>query len=1331
MRNETNSPAVTLSTICAVAAAACILSSQCRADDWPTFMHDNARTAVSNEPLRPPLTLGWVFTPSFPPAPGWPLPVNGYGARKNKPNVSYDDAPRVVAVGDTCFFCSSGEHTVYALDAASGRIKWRHFTDGAPRLAPVYWERRLIVAADDGVLRCLDARDGRLLWSFAAAPAGDLVLGHGRFSSLWPIRAGGIVEDGIVYATAGLFPYNRLYFYAIDAEDGTVRWCRQIDEGGRCSHVPQGHILAAGESLFTTSRTTPARWTKEGNRIDFNTPFPQVRNSHEYRFYNGGTYAQVLDDRHIVYGRACLLAYDPDGELKDKYGRVKKGKLLFNWFNARRALFHGDMAYLATDTHLLAVRKDLLPDIAAKECREFEETYKSLRVANRLDVMERHERIVRELGDSAPEAKALRNGPLRWSRERWDKWPAASRAIHERIRQRTAWMTEHHATEALIMAGDVLFTGGEDRVCAVDAATGRQLWSASTDSRVRGLAVAAGRLYVSTVDGRVRCYARGAKTGGPTHVSSVTDDGGSVPAAGQGRDILKQTSGNRGHCLILGGANANLAMSIAQASEFRIELLTTEAGHVDSLRRRVAAHGLHGNRICVRHQSSAESLPYPPYVFNLVVDEAALAGAPPSVTAAEAFRVTKPCGGIAFIKATADELRALEQQGATWRRHGEMARITRGPIPGSRDWTHNYATPANTYSSEDPHVKGPFGVLWYGEPGPRKRIERHAAAPLPLVVNGTFFTIGYDLVIAYDAYNGVPYWERKIPGATREGLPIGTSNLAADSNSLFVVVAGRECLRLDARTGKTLETYPVPSREASKIDAWAWIALDGGRLYGSRAEYDPIRRRAHRQNSEAVFALAVDSSRPIWSYDGRGIDHDGIAIDDGRLFLIDRALSPEEREKAASLIPRDTSVPDRDPVGRDGKAIAPDLRALVALDAATGKTLWRTPLDVTDITLDDTVVHHARVGVACMVKDGIVVVHGTGSLGHPHKEFLAGEFARRAMYAFGAADGSFRWGGRKGYRKRPIIVGDHVYAEPFAWHLRTGNLKTVPNPLSGKPQPLDIHRGYIGCSHLLASGSALFGNRNGIACYNLDGRTGFIPFDGVSLACGLCAVPANGVFVAPEGRSGCTCAAPIHTSLALYPKPDGDAWGDGVTGGRAEVASLPVKHVAVNLGAPGYREHAEGRLWIPYPAKVDTGALGKWLPTYQHDRRMCYRLIELKDTIAGTDMPWVFSSGYAHTKPLVFRLLDDGAPAATYTVRLYFAEPEELARGQRVFSVRLQGQTALQDLDVVAAAGGPRRALIRELRKVTVERDLRIELVPSAAAAVKTPVLCGFEALHE
>jgi len=581
---------------------------------------------------------------------------------------------------------------------------------------------------------------------------------------------------------------------------------------------------------------------------------------------------------------------------------------------------------------------------------------------------------------------------------------------------------------------------------------------------------------------------------------------------------------------------------------------------------------------------------------------------------------------------------------------------------------------------------------------------------------------GEDSVHDLDVDRGELLWSS--PTASR------VRGLALANGRLYVsTVDGKECLRLAARTGEKVQTY-VPPADNDQPAGWAWIARDDNLLYGSRAEWDAARRRPHAQRSEAVFALSVASGKPVWIYHGQGIDHNGIAISDGRVFLLDRRLTTAEREEAMAATVEDLSVSDRPAVDRRGKPIPPDLRKLVALDAASGTVLWQKPLNVTDVTLDDVVVL-GKSGVACMARDGAVVVHGVGSLGHPHREFLRGEFARRALYAFDAASGRYLWGGRKGYRKRPVIVGDDVYAEPFAWHLKTGRDKTVANPLSGRPQRLDFHRGYIGCGHLVSSGAAVFGAKGGIACWNLDDPGGFAPFSGMALACGLCATPAGGIFVIPEGRSGCTCDTPIYTSIALYPDRQRGGWGLGFTGGRAEAVSLPVKHLAVNLGAPGFRRDRQGNLWIPYPARVDAGILGDWLPTYQHDPSMCYQLPEWHTKIAGTDAPWIYTSGYARDKPLRFRMLEEGDPPARYTVTLFFAEPDEIQPGERLFHVYVQGKRMLEEFDVVRVAGSPRQAVTRRLEGVAADADLEIRLEPSTRTPDKPPILCGFQAVRE
>lgn len=1299
--------------------------------DWPTYAHDNRRSAVTLETLVPPLQLQWQHVSPAPPAPGWSLPVNGYGAIKTKSNVSFDDSHAAIAVGDTVYFSSSAENRVLAVEAATGTVRWTHFTDAAPRLAPTYWKGKVYFGADDGKVRCLDARSGEVIWTFNAAPADEQMLGYGRFQSVWPIRAGVMIENGVAYFTAGLFPSEGAYLFAADPETGRVRWRQNVAKPGRpdfASLAPQGYPLAHEGALYLTSRISPTRFSlADGSHLPFSTPFPVVPRSHEYRFYNGGDYAQIWNGGQIVFGRACLLGYDPEATWTNRYRRVEQGKLVFNWFNARQTVQTGATAWFATDDHLIAVDRSRLPELSRTECLEFEKLYKQYRVADRIDTMRKYERIIDRDGKDHPLAVRLRQTKLRYSEGSWKQWQQKSPALFEKFARKCRWMLPLQATESLVLGGTVLYAGGDESVHAIDAMSGKLLWTENTGSRVRGLAIANGRLIVSTVDGNVRCYAKASPPTGLTAKKAGTER---TPFAedkrmAEARRLADTISGlhelQHGHALILGG-DGRLAHELVERTGLTIQLWVAEDASLEAIRRQLATTGKHGHRINNR-QGDAEKLPYAPYLFNLVVDRTRTTS---SERVSELFRVTRPLGGITFCTGpNGAALSAVRQSGAKFSSTNGWTVIRRGALPGARDWTHNYASPANTYSSEDMRVKGPFGILWYGEPGPRQRIDRHATAPMPLVANGILFTIGYDRVMAYDVYNGTKYWERVIPGATRQKLPLATSNIAADDSGLFIVVENGECLHLNATDGRTLRRFYPPPRDDDSKACWGWIAREGRWLFGTRALADS-RGRPDPKHSDEVFVIDVATGKPGWRHRLGKVEHDGIAIGDGTLYLLDQKLTEEEKQAAAKTVPpADESVPSRKPIDRRGRPIEPDLRKLVAIDIATGNPRWEVPFDASDITLDDHAVLEGRTGVASMVKDGMVVVHGTGSLGHPHRQFLSGEFARRALYVFSAKDGRFRWGGRKGYRKRPIIAGDHIYAEPFAWHLQTGKLKTISNPLSGEQQPFDFHRGYIGCSHLLASGATLFGNKDGIGYCNLDSREGFSSFKGLSLACGLNAAPANGVFVAPEGRSGCTCSASaIHTSVTLYPRTFTRDWAGGVAGGMAPVRSLPVRHAYINLGAPGYREDPDGRLWIPYPAPREDGFVGNWIPRYRHTKSMFYQFSPDVVQVDKHRLPWLFTSGYRDSKPLSFKLQEKDAPEANYKITLHFADlAADSGPGRRVFDVLLQNQTVLSDFDVYREAGASRRAVTKVFRNVRVAETLTIALRPAKSSPSSWPVL--------
>ncbi|MCX8154967.1 MAG: PQQ-binding-like beta-propeller repeat protein [Verrucomicrobiae bacterium] len=83
-----------------------------------------------------------------------------------------------------------------------------------------------------------------------------------------------------------------------------------------------------------------------------------------------------------------------------------------------------------------------------------------------------------------------------------------------------------------------------------------------------------------------------------------------------------------------------------------------------------------------------------------------------------------------------------------------------------------------------------------------------------------------------------------------------------------------------------------------------------------------------------------------------------------------------------------------------------------------------------------------------------------------------------------------------------------------------------------------------------------------------------------------------------------------------------------------------------------------------------------------------------------------------------------------YTVRLYFSEPDEIAVGQRVFDIEIQGQKVLEKLDLIQETGEPFRGVVKEFKGISVTKDLAIHLRPAPGSPLK-PVLSGVELLQE
>ena len=133
--------------------------------EWPQYRADAARSGYTPEALPARPALRWVRRARHAPRRAW------VGRSLARSRMRFDWAYSVVAAAGQCFFGSSADDKVYALDAATGREKWSFFTGGPVRLAPAVWGGRVYAVSDDGYLYCLSAADGTVLWKLRAGPS--------------------------------------------------------------------------------------------------------------------------------------------------------------------------------------------------------------------------------------------------------------------------------------------------------------------------------------------------------------------------------------------------------------------------------------------------------------------------------------------------------------------------------------------------------------------------------------------------------------------------------------------------------------------------------------------------------------------------------------------------------------------------------------------------------------------------------------------------------------------------------------------------------------------------------------------------------------------------------------------------------------------------------------------------------------------------------------------------------------------------------------------------------------------------------------------------------
>lgn len=1299
-----------------VAAGLLLITLHSGAEDWPTYLRDNSRVGASGESLSFPLSKTWTNSAPEKPEQAWPGPDEREFERKIlRRRNTFDDAFHVAVVGQRVFFGSSVDHQIRCVDLATGTQVWTFFTEGAVRLAPTVYDDKVYAGSDDGYVYCLTADTGELVWKLRPGPSEERILGRQQMVSRWPVRTGVTIQEdadhgAVAYFGAGVFPHENIYLIAARAGDGEELW--KIDnlsqtEAGRNDLSPQGYMLTTDEILVVPSgRSLPAVFDRSTGEL-------LHKKRHSWRSSAGGvvggTQALLADDQIYCWGAHHIMAMDQTA-----------GNVGFGWFDGHQMAIADDAAYVANGTEIAKLDR---PAYAANSA-----------VVHGLE-MEIYN-MNRELrsGKNTDELKA--------------KIKEAQAKIDGLADVGFVWKTNSPLESRMIVSGQHLLVGGDNEVSAFDIKSGEPTWSAPVSGEASGLAVANGNLIVSTTTGDVICFSNSEAAEVPANKVAELDpypndkETDTYRKAAEG--ILEASGVKRGFCLVVGAGEGRLAYELAKRTDLEIYGIEEDPAKVRSAREKLSDAGYYGSRVTI-HQGSPSEIPWANYFANLVVSDTLVQTGelPEGVDADQVARCVKPVGGLVCLgKENADRLSELNLgDQSTTRTAGEWALLERGPLPGAGSWSHQYGEAGNTACSYDYRVKGGLGVLWYGDPGESDMVNRHDGAVAPLAINGRLIAQGESRIMAYDAYNGLFLWERDNPDSVRTGVfqNQNPGNLVASDDSLFFMEK-EVCVELDAGTGEEIARHLLPEKARGDNHEWGYVSYQDGLLYGTatvRKELESKYRRRGRttdDSTDGIFAIDVKSGKHLWHYEGGTIEHQTIAVGDGRIYFIDSSITGEERldilrqdkSKFENLSPEEVKA-------AEARLKEQDLRLAVAIDSKTGEKNWEEAVDVTDCS---------EIGIGggkltLLFRNNVLVLCGANANGHYWKQFMAGEFATRRLVALSGSDGSKMWARDGNYRHRPIIVDDEIIAEPWSYDLYTGNQKMRDNPLTGKEEPWSMMRNGHHCGMLVGTPNLLAFRSGYTGFYDLEEDIGTKHFAGHRTGCWINAIPANGLISIPESSAGCVCLFSISSTIVMEPRAERKDWAMFSSTG----AHTPVEHLSMNLGAPGDRRDSNGTAWLAFPRPRPERETSLDLALSFEDSFVpggdFVSLNEdaLNIDLAGTaeEVPaWVYSSWGNGLTSASIPLLGEGDAPAKYTIRLHMAAPElaEHEPADRVFRIKIQGKTVGDEIQISADNHSP---MVREFKGIEVKDVLKIEQLGSGESSSpnQMAVLNGVEIIRE
>ena len=1222
--------------------------------DWPMWRYDHSRSGYTQLTLPGKPSLLWTRQMEEP-LRNWPFQYEDYYTSGNPDRIgklSYDISYEPVIADGRLFVPSMVSDRITAYSTDTGEELWRYYAGGPVRFAPAYDAGRIYFVSDDGYLYCLNASTGQFIWRFKGSYSDRMVLGNERIISMWPARGGPVIVGGIIYFAAGVMPFEGIFIHALDAISGTPVW---------------------------TNSTSGTIWSlhQHGGAYSYGGPSPQgyLAVSRNHLIVPGGRTPPAVFDRRT----GELLYYNQAS------GMVGKGAGGYRVFASDSWYFnHGMMYALEDGAQFGHVPGDVITRDAFIGVRE------SNIVAHNSELKTTEVEIQDRLQRSA----------IAKQYEIEELWSSGIPDI-----ERLFFMTESYF---------VASTNGGQKLALIDIQSngrpGRISWEYETEGEIWSVIAANERIYAVTKEGVIYCFGPDSRSAAMHHeykpliADHVSKD---IELAGS---VTREAGAKGGYALVYGGDNAGLARVLSDGHYKHVVLIEPDQERSAALRLQFDNEGLYGRKIAVMNADPLSFNPIP-YIHDLIVVNETIIN---DGLLEPAFNSLRPYGGTLAITGNdngpAGQPDASNLVNSTIKTTGGLTFITReGPLPGSAQWTHQYAGPSNRTYSDDELVKPPLGTLWFGGPTNLNVLPRHHNGPIPQVAGGRLVILGIETISARCVYTGRELWVREIPGIGHPFTDLNLEERFFDGNEVYMsnhpganfigspyvsleervyVITGDRILSLDASTGEVSGEFGLPVIPGIETNEFGHIMVSGDYII---ATADPqvfdegLPGKENNWNATSSSTLLVmdrHSGKLAWYKRAqKGFRHNAIAAKPGRLFVVD-GLS----EGVMEILMR--------------RGLTEEMNSeLMALDISTGDIIW---------SLDDNV-FGTWLG---LYEDKNILLQG-GRFGQ--RRPLADEPNER-LTAHNSLTGEILWdinvkySGPLGLHPEMIISGRP--GEP-AFDPYTGEFILKDHPLTGEEYRWDWHK-YYGCGTMNTS-RYLIMFRSGTAGYtDLKDFGGTSNLGGFRAGCTNNMVAADGLMNAPDYTRTCTCSYPLQTSVGLIHMPDAgiEMW----TLNRLEKGNKPIRTLGINFGGQGNRRE-DGVLWLEYPKVYAAGPeiQVKTDPAEPEWFRNHATWIENSNE----KYDWVASYGARGLNSVSVELVPDGTNVEKYyNLTLYFTEPDNYIAGGRIFDVYVQGEKVIENLDISKEAGGPARILRKEIKGVKVDRELLIEFSGSEHEAV-------------